>query len=91
MDMKRQSFIDLRFITKQLTLSPSFHYLKVIVGDVIMLYVDPETAQADQPATQTAAGQKKEHKRSVRAARNEGNQNTGCRLDKRLRSCDAIG
>ena len=56
-----------------------------------MLYVDPETEQADQPATQTAAGQKKEHKRSVRAARNEGNQNTGCRLDKRLRSCDAIG
>ena len=34
-----------------------------------MLYFDPETEQADQPATQTAPGQKKEHKRSVRGAR----------------------
>ena len=34
-----------------------------------MLYVDPETEQADQPATQTAPGQKKEHKRSVRRMR----------------------
>ena len=42
-----------------------------------MLYFDPETEQADQPATQTAPGQKKEHKRSVRGTRSEGNQNTG--------------
>ena len=34
-----------------------------------MLYVDPETEQADQPASQTAPGQKKEHKRSVRGTR----------------------
>ena len=43
-----------------------------------MLYVDPETQQADQPATQTAPGQKKEHKRSVRGAMSEGSQNTAC-------------